>query len=201
MNFTKKLSLIGVVLASLALSAYSQNAGLTGVSIGGTVVSGALNYAVISAYSATGLPAKVTHIDGTSDLATSKFLFYSVPAYCGITNTNTTVTIPVNQTNGFAANDIVVLRHVATDTYERRVITSLVSNSIVLTVAPTVAVRNGDIMYTCRTNGFIPRSNSSTNTVVDSPTGFYTAQPNLPLLIDLDGTSACTINLVNATYR
>ncbi len=137
----------------------------------------------------------------TSDLSGARAIFYKCVTNTTANYANTTVSVPVRSTNDFVSGDIIVIRHTADDSYERRILTTFTSGTnLTVTVAPSTAVAIGDIIYRCSTNnaGSILVSNA---TVTSQATGLYHGQPGCPLLVDLNGTSACSINLVSGFYR
>jgi len=178
----------------------------TGVAVGTTVA-----YGVVSALSANGQTPVITSIAADSDLATSKLRFYYVPqAPTSCNYVSTTTSIPVQSTNGFTATDVIIIRHVATDTYERRLLTTFTSaTNLTVTVAPTVATAVNDLIYRATTNSVVPwgailnisgTGLGGTN-YFQNPRGIAVGQPNYPLLFDLDGTSLVHISGFTAEYR
>lgn len=167
---------------------------------GGTIVGSGTNYAVISAHSVNGGAPVITYLNATGDSATNRVLFYSASVPQAITNVNSTVTLPVTTNiNGFVAGAIVIIRHVAADTYERRVISSVTTSTVVLTVAPTSATATGDQLYLATPAGYIP---VGVATLSLTGPGIYSGQRQRPLLLDIQsvtGTNA-TINAVAAEY-
>lgn len=167
-----------------------------GIKVGTT-----LCYSINSALSANQGTPLLTYISATSDKAGSALQFYNVTTNTDCNFVSTTTSIPVRSTNGIAVNDIIVLRHAIDDTYERRIVTTFTSaTNLTVTVAPTVAMAVGDFVYRCATNGaYIPVGNATVQ-IIGTVAGIYAGQPNMPLLIDLDATSACQINLATARY-
>lgn len=198
---------LALALCALCLPATINAQVITGraaYSTGGTAVGTTLSYAIISGYSFNGGTPTVTYISGTSDKAGSVFKFYNVGTNTTANFASSSTSIPVQQTNGFAANDIIVIQHAATDTYERRVLAAFTSaTNLTTTVAPTVALSVGDKVFDCNTNSAatIPVGNATKEvTTASGLGGIYAGQPGLPLLIDLDMTSAGQINTVTAVY-
>lgn len=177
-------------------------------SSGGTAVSTTLSYAVVSAYSANGGTPVVKFLSLDSDKAASKLQFYTVTAPTTANYVSTTTSLPVASTNGFVVNDIIVIRHQATDTYERRVITTFTSaTNLTVTSAPTVALAVGDMVYDATAAGFITygiihSEGMGTNTIVaPGGGGIYSGQPGMPLLMEIDCTALGHINAVHASYE
>lgn len=189
--------------AIVASANYNQYA--TGGSTNGNLSTA--SWAIIGNNSANaGIPV-VTYINGVEPTATgAKVQFFRITDQVGVNGTNTTVTIPVVITNGFGVGDSIVIRHMANDTYERRVVTTLTtSNALVLTQAPTTTTVPGDIVYRATNNlaGNIPLSTNTVTTkneITLSGPGIYSGQRGLPLLIELQGGTANSVllNSVNA---
>lgn len=197
--------LFALALCAPATLKADQPVARTAFSTGGTAVGTTLSYAVITPFSSQAAATPVvTYISGTSDKAGSIFKFYNTSTNTSANFVSTTVSLPVQSTNGFAVNDIVVIQHVATDTYERRILTTFTSaTNLTTTVAPTVALAIGDRVFDCNTNSAatIPVGNATKEVVTSGIGGVYAGQPGQPLLIDLDLTSAGQINTVTAVYR
>jgi len=165
---------------------------------GGTDVGTNLCYAVVSANGKDQGTPVVTFLSATSDLSSSAVTFYSAgtPTYANYVSTTTSC--PVASTNGFAANDVIIIRHVAADTYERRIVDTFTSaTNLTVTVAPTTALAVGDLVYKATAGGTIPVGNT---TLTLNGAGIYAGQKGKPLLLEVNGTSACQVNAVAATY-
>lgn len=207
----KKTFLTTLLLAAftLMLSIPAQaDLGYVNFSTFGTAYNGSItNWAVISDNSRLPYASPlITFISATSDLSTSKLQFYTCTnstREAGGT-TNSTTTLYVNSTNGFAAAQYVVIEHVPTDTYEFGVISAVQNtNQIVLQFAPAAAVMPGDNVYLETASAYIPVG-AATLTLTGTA-GIYTPsvfnRPKLPLLITLTGTSSSSINAISATYQ
>lgn len=192
---------LAAVLLTASIPALADNpVPLDSFAAGGTAVGTTLSYVVVSEYSKNAGTPVVTAICGQSDKEGALIQFYSPNTNTYANYVNSTVTIPVAFTNGFGVNDIIVIRHKATDTYERRVLTtSTGSTNLVVTSAPTTAVAVGDTIYRMATDGAI-RWNSVTNTITASD-GFYAGLPGKPVLVELDCTSVGVLQLVKAKYE
>jgi hypothetical protein len=173
---------------------------------GGTDVSTTLCYSVVSARGKNGGVPVITYLSATSDKAGSVVQFYTASNAVTVQAANTTVTIPLSgsaitnvalcfNTNG----GIVVIEHKATDTYERRILGASGSDTnLVVTSAPTVALAAGDVIYPMYTAGSIPVGNATLG--LGPGDGIYSGQAGRPLLLEVDGTSACQINAVSAKF-
>jgi hypothetical protein len=214
---TLRSFLVGLAcLVSITLSATAQTQ-LKGWCVTGTGNGTALAYVVGSASAAYSGPAVLQYLNVKSDLSTSVVKFYtSGQGYSIITNTdNSTYTTNLwlaNVTNAetvFPTNaSIVVLRHVLKDTYERRVtgisITPGGGTNVTVTVAFTTPPLTGDQIYLETAGATIPVGAASlTVGPVNSGIAYGSnlgGRGPLPFLIDLTGTSACTIYTASGTY-
>lgn len=196
MKFSKFMTVIGLMLAVLCTTTSAQ---LTAWSGGGTLVSTNTSYAVVSANGAAGTTPVLTYLNATSEKATSKVQFYQITnAPLAVTVTNSTVNLYVARTNGYVSGDIIIIQHKANDNYERRVLTtSLASTNLVVTVAPTQVTVPGDIIYRAATAGSIPVG--ATTKELSGP-GLYSGQAGKPLLFEVDGTNAPSINAAAARF-
>jgi hypothetical protein len=199
-----KSFILGAVLSLCAFVSMPVSAQLLSYS-GGCGDGNATNSCtIISANGKLGTPGVgqplVTYINVTSDKSTSKLNWYSVGAPVACTGPNSTTRIDVANTNTFVAGDVVIIQHVAGDTYERRVITaSTGATNLVTWWAPATACAAGDLVYRCTKIGNgIPVG--ATN-FIWAGTGLIAGQAGAPLLIDLDGTSAVSINCITARYE
>ena len=199
-----------IAIGLLALAAITARAdlGYLNYSTVGAAYNGSVtNWAVISDNSRIPYASPlVTFISATSDLSTSKLQFYtstnSTREASG--TTNSTTTLYVNNTNGFAALQYVVIEHVPSDTYELGVISAVQNtNQIVLQFAPAAAVMPGDNVYLETPGAYIPVG--ATTLTLTGTAGIYSPsvynRPKLPLLITLLGTSSSSINCISATYQ
>lgn len=199
----KRLSLLAVATLALGLAASAQTLSRDtfNISVGGGGSVGTTNsYFVIGAKSVYGGAPLVTYVDATSDLTTSVIQCYRVGYVMRATVTNSTTTVYVDAVPSGATNaGIIVIRHLADDSYERLAVTSTSSSTnLTTTVAPATTTVPGDFVYYMHTNGKIPVGN--TNKAV-SGVGIFAGQKDLPLLIEVNGTSACTLNAVRAHYE
>ena len=198
-----------LLVAVFAIQAMGQSiAGKIADAKTGTDVGTTLCYAILSADGGTEyyengssrrLTPFVTFLSATTDKSTA--ITFRVPDgnIAVASGANTTTSCPVAATNGFAANDVVIIRHQATDTYERAVLAAFATNNaIVLTAAPGTAMAAGDLIYRVAASGTIPINNTTANYYGDI---IYSGKPGMPLMVDIDGTSACQINAVCATYK
>jgi len=160
---------------------------------------------IVPSASNPGGQAELDYLVAQTDLSSAAIQFYTVTnsTSCLQGYTNSTVTLVVQQTNGFASGNIVVIQHVAVPSaLERRVLTTMTTaTNLVLTQAPTAAFIPGDIVYQETAGATIPVSTNALGgyqvVVGPAPTGINYGSlynnANTPMLIDITGTSACSI--------
>lgn len=188
------------LVAMVAVPAFALDTPVNGFGVGSTNGATTLSWAIVSARSANNGTPAVSYINATSDKSTSKVQFYKVTAQAVAQLTNSTTTLYVRGTNGFASGDAVVIRHIADDSYEKRTLTSnSASTNLVVTAAPLGAVTQGDIIYKVVTTGAgsIPCGSA---TITPSGTYLYVGQQGKPLLVELDATTSGTLNVVGGVY-
>lgn len=178
----------------------------------GTAINAGTNYAIITQKSATGYPPRVTYLNastlfasGTASLQT----YYSTNQTLEANGTtNSTTTLTVNSTNGFAVNQWVVIQHLQLNPFvqnEAAVISGLQNtNQIVLQTAPVNPVLPGDLVNGETALNTIPFTTSATAREFNGGLGgIVTGQSNEPLLLTLIGSAVGTntINTVNASFQ
>jgi hypothetical protein len=185
----------GLLLAvtAVANAQTRENFANTGTAIGST------NSHYVIPVSNLGKPI-VTYLNGTSDKAGSVLQFWKAQSGAQTltiaTNASQAI-VYVPSGSSFAANDVVVIQHKTSDSYERRIVSAQTSTNITLTVNLTSAIVAGDQIYKMTQAGSIPVGNATKEITT---VGVYNAPPGLPVLVDLDGTSACKINLISGYY-
>jgi hypothetical protein len=143
---------------------------------------------------------RLQYASATSDKAASLLTFRSqsrVTTVTAISAANQTV-INAPPYSGAAANDVLVLFSNATGTGVRGVVASVDEEAGTITLAANLglALAPGDIVSLMATRGQVPVGNTTKE--VNAPTVFAVNEG--PALIELDGTSACRINLVAGEY-
>lgn len=212
MKFFKSFGIaLGLMLLAFTVGAQVPNpfyppGGLTAVTVGTTNANTALSWAIIPAKSANNGTPFITYLNASSDLA-----FAAVYGYMVTTNTtanfvSSTTSVPVAQTNGFTVNDIIIIRHLADENYEKRVVTTFTSaTNLTLTVAPMEALAVGDIVYRCQTNGgptIVYAGTTATNLNVTAAAGpIWVGQKGMPFLIETTGTTKSAINAATAIFQ
>jgi hypothetical protein len=153
-----KKTLMGAVMMVvllLGLPAFGLDDPVNGFGVGTTNGATTLSWAIVPARSANNGAPAVAYISATSDKAASKVQFYKVTAQTTARYaTNSTVTLYVTATNGFASGDAIIIRHMADDSYEKRTLTgNSAATNLVTTAAPLGAVVPGDMIYRVTTTG------------------------------------------------
>lgn len=157
---------------------------------------------VAGTYTLTLGTPQVKYLNVSSDLATSKVQFYCVTNEVTVSSVVLgTTNAVITATNGYAAGDIVVIRHVSADTYERlKVLSVSLTNQITLSTAPIQTLGAGDKIWRAAPAGFI-NIGAASNSVPISAGSSYAGQYNKPLLIEINGTAWSQINTVSGDYH
>ena len=204
----KKLT---IILATLALWAAAplieaQSALLppsNGFSTSTTNANVSPSYAIIGTRSANGGSPAIYAINAGSDLASSTLSSYKVTGQTvGRYATNSTVTLSVAATNGFASGTVIVIQHLATDNYEKRILTTMgAATNLITTVAPLEAVVPGDVIYAVSTVGASSlKWGASTNNLNGGGGPIIVGQKGKPLLVEITGTSVNGLYNVSGVY-
>jgi hypothetical protein len=193
MNSLNRLILTAAIVACVLLPVRAAEtfAG-TGTDVGNT-----LCYYVASAK--YGVP-RLSYINATSDKSASVIQFYSAASPLLVTATSaagqTIVSaVPTTITN----NDIVIVRSIANDTYQRCVVSSVTATNFVVGANLAFALAVGDPIYKVTAAGTIPVG-AATKELNAGPGSIYNGQRNRPLLFEIDGTSACQINAASGFF-
>jgi hypothetical protein len=195
MKSIKSLFLIGLAFLALALNTRAADTVYTFSQTSTDI--GATNSHVIISANGPG-SAQVDYVSVTSDKAGSQLLFYTASTGIPITlatNASQAVVYAVG-TGNFSANDKVVLRHVATDTYERLVVSSVAATTVTFTANPTAATVAGDIIYKMTAGAYVPVG-AATKEIIGTS---YIGQLSKPIYVEIDGTSASQINLISGVF-
>lgn len=207
--------LFKIGLAALVALALITNISLAGPD-GGTILprnafnvsaSGTANgpnstnsWTVVGGSSINGGAPMVTYVDATSDKSNSVIQTYQVGYIqtANLTNSGTEIYTDAVPAALMGAG-IVLIRHLPADTYERlAVVACATGTNYTTTVAPATTVVPGDKVYWMKASSYIPLG--AANKAVNGP-GIFAGQRDLPMLIEVDGTSACSINTVTARYE
>lgn len=152
---------------------------------------------------ATGTPV-VRYLNVSSDLAASKVQFYALtnPVIVQIGTNSGTTNLVVSSTNGFAAGNIVVIKHTTSDTYERLPLFAVQNtNQLVVKFPPATTCSSGDVLWYANPTGSIAIGATSNSVPTGAGNFIYAGQYGRPLLIEINGTSTAAINAVSGDYR
>lgn len=195
-------------LAPLAFAANPTDTAFAGK---GTAVSGVgtvhtnLSCYIVSAVPAG--PARIQYIDASSDLATAKITFYA------ITNQSLVLTgataaggqnLWIATNTVLQSNDVLVIRSVANDQYQRVQLTNVVFGGTNFIIDPlNFAVTNGDLVYRCVASGTLGNNglgfNGTNKVFTASGSAIYYGQEGYPLLMEISGTT-CALNAVAGDF-
>jgi len=179
--------------AALSPATYNMGASIASAGAGSTNA-----YAILPASSANEGAPVVTYVNATSDKAGAKIQCYRVGEISTASKVNSTTSVYVDDNASPSNATLIVIWHASAGTYERLAATAAsTATNCVTTVAPATAVAPGDMVYSMSAAGFVPLG--ATNVAVNGPGVFY-GQLGLPLLIDVDGTSACAVNVLSGIY-
>lgn len=195
----KKIQVLSLIGALLALTVSANAEDLLGFSVKGTQVETNLEYTVVP-LTGQGVPM-VTFMDVTSDNATGAITFktHSNPTLVttaqGSAGTNITCV-----GTGYASNDVLVVYHRTGNTYERAVVWSASATNINTTVALGTATAVGDTVYEMTAAGTATVGDANKQLIAAG--GLYFGTKGYPLLIELsgDGTNTVNINVVSGQY-
>lgn len=183
-----------IVMLALSLTAQAQKW------VSGTSTDiGATNTYYIARADLAGQPV-VSYFSATSDLSTSTIKGYSTAAGIPVTATAASGQAVVTHASGssaFAANDIVIVRSVANNTYQRCVVTSDTATSVTFVENLNFALAAGDQLYIATLSSSIPVAAATVSVLDDT----FVGTEGRPLLIDLNGTSASQINTITIEYK
>ena len=160
---------------------------------------GATNTYFIARADLAGQPV-VSYFSATSDKAASFIKGYTTAAGIPATATAASGQAVVTHASGasaFAPNDIVIVRSVANNTYQRVVVLSDTATSVTFNENLNFALAAGDQLYIATLNAQIPIAAATVSVLRETFAGIE----GRPFLIDLDGTSASQINAITVEYK
>ena len=143
---------------------------------------------------------RVQYVNATSDKAASLLTFKAPSTSTTVSAISASAQAVVNCVpyTGAAANDVVVLFSFATGTAVRGVVSSVDAGAGTITLGANLglALAPGDTVHLMTSRAQIPVGAATKE--ANAPTVFVVLEG--PALIELDGTSACRINLVAGEY-
>lgn len=160
---------------------------------------GATNTWFIAPADRAGQPV-VTYFNATSDLSTATIKGYNTAAGIPVTATAASGQAVVTHASGasaFAPNDIVIVRSVANNTYQRCVVSSDNATSVTFHENLSFALAPGDQLYIATINSQILVAAATVSVLRET----FVGVEGRPLLVDLVGTSASQINAITVEYK
>lgn len=202
------LKLIGAILAvaciGLTASGQSFNDNLNVFSVAATSNATTLASVIVPNNAANGGAPVVTFISYAGDNATNTLQAYKATAMTQAAYvTNTTTTLSVIQTNGFASGDVIIIKHTTPGqvSYERRVLTTMgAATNLVTTVAPTQQVAIGDLIWRVTKSGVASYPVGNTTNTLSNAAGVICGQRNTPLLVEVTGAVAGQLTAVSGFF-
>lgn len=194
---TKFFSLtLTALLALLAVPADAQDARMDeAFSVGATVVTTNLAYVVTPA---RGGVAHVQFLSTKSASASGALTFYTASAPIVITNAlaaGLSNILATGVVGTLAANDVIVIRNVANDTYQRCLVHLTNSSGILITnpvaaVTTSFALSKGDQIFKMTSAGAFTVGSTLTTWGITGQGGIWNSQANKPALIDIADSGA-----------
>ncbi len=150
----------------------------------------------------------VKYLQVASDLTAARITFFSnsapAIAYADSSGTNIQVTSGTGYggTNGFAAGDIIVVRHgnTPTDTYERLRVHAVSTTNITVTTSLGATIAAGEPFWRQGTNAVICGCTNSATGLLGTfiQAGIARGQP---VLVDINGSSTAIINAIGGEFQ
>lgn len=205
-NIKNKFMAVLGLSALLSLDAVATPIGIgtatTAFSAGTTNGASTRSWAVVSARSGNGGAPAINYINAGS-ATNDAIYFYKVIAKATVLFTNSTVTLFVDNTNGFVLTDTYLIQHRASDTYEKRTGTAsgqTAATNLVVTAATQGAVIPGDIVYDLTLTGQPTLAWNAVTNGVSSGAGFlFIGQAGLPLLVEIPSLTTATAYMNDVT--
>lgn len=149
----------------------------------------------------TGEPV-ITYLDATGDTSPSVLTFRTTSAPTVLTAA-TAASPGTNLTcvgSAYAAGNVIILQHRATDTYERLVVSTASASNITTTTAITAAAAVGDVVWLVTTAGTSTGVTNTAGVQRYSAGGIFSGRQGRPLLVNLTGTNTPALNSVGGYY-
>lgn len=192
-------TLFKFLLSFVALFALTHSASAQRWISGTSIDIGATNTYYIAPADRVGQPV-VSYFNATSDAAGSTIKGYTtgagIPATAAAASGQAVVT-HASGTGAFNANDVVIVRSVANNTYQRCVVASRTGTSVTFNENLNFSLVAGDQLYVATLSSTIPVGAATVSVLDDT----FVGTEGRPLLVDLNGTSASQINLITIEYK
>lgn len=194
MKFLNKLLLIAFAIAALAIpNARAQ----TGFSLKSTAIGTTNSYCVVPVGRAA---ATVQYINASSDATNAAVKFWTAadPVYCSVVSAISQATISVAAYSAITNGNVIVVRSVANDTYQRIVVSSVTATTIVGVENLNFALAVGDPIYLETSAGTIPIGSGTHE--INNTGGIFHGQNGKPVLLDVASTSVVSIILASGVW-
>lgn len=177
------------------LQAPSPSQSFAGVGSGTTTNS---HYIVTA--NGTGFP-RVNFLNVTSDTTGSNLVFFSSAVPISVTAVSSSGTTNVWAQDGTITNgDLVVIRGVVADQYQRLYVTSATETNWASTTTLSFDLAVGDLVYEQTERASLTVGNATKESQCAGGGGIINGAAARPLLIQLYGASACKINLISGDF-
>lgn len=198
------LALFAFAFVTLTVCGQSYNDNLNVFSLAATNNATTLATVIVPNNSANGGAPVVTFVSYAGDNATNTLQAYKATAMTQAAYvTNTTTTLSVIQTNGFASGDVIIIKHTTAGqvSYERRVLTTMTTaTNLVTTVAPAQQVAIGDLIWRVTKTGVASYPVGNTTNTLSNAAGVISGQRNTPLLIEVTGATSGQLTAVSGFF-
>jgi len=193
MRIKRSFFVLTFTFAVAAIAAHADSffsgTGTTGTGPGGTNVS----YYVASGQ--LGGTPRVQYVNAISDNATTGILkFYTLGTAYLVTGAGHTTTNIGVASSSVSSNDVVLIRYMATDTYQRMQVTTNSSTNITFDAAVATTPIAGDIIYKTTLAGQILVGDATVEKNANSG-AIFNGQRNKPMLVEIAGKGTNTVRL------
>lgn len=160
---------------------------------------GTASTAYVASAARSGTPV-LQYLSASSDLSTSKVTIYTAGPSVLVTGTSAasgTNIVTAGGTNTFTTGDVIVLRSVGADLYQKTTVGVVTATNITTGSALTRALSAGDVLYKMTADATIPVGAATVSVLGDS----YAGGLGGPLLFICDGTTNARLNTVTVAYK
>lgn len=209
------VALLGLVVALSPVArandlSFAGKGSTNAVSAGGGTLNSNLAYYIVPGNSSKAGGPAVEYLNVTSDAATGKVVFRTETNSATLSAASSGTTNKIYVASGgaaFISDSIIVLRHAASETYERLIVLGSTSTTITLTNATALAVAKGDTIHQMSASGSLPVGNVCLSTPPSKefapPSPLFRGEPGEPLLVEVTGagTNVYSINAISGRYN
>lgn len=164
----------------------------------GTDVSTNLCYSIVKPIGDIG---RIEYINITSDLSSSAITFKDGTFKSLVTSYDDGSPTVIGTASGLSynTNDVIVIYSPSSGNTERLVIATRTSSNITTTTSVSFEPVEGDVLYIMTANGSIPVG-AATKEINATGSAVYNGQKDYPILVEVNGTSACQVNLISGVF-